>query len=379
MQSRTRKILTAIGLMSGTSMDGIDIALLNTDGERVVERGPKGIRAYPLAFRKELERALNDARQISEREERPGILAEIEAKLTDLHAEAVHAFIAENEFVAADIDLIGFHGQTVLHRPELRLTVQLGDGPGLAHATKIPVIYDMRANDMRHGGQGAPLVPVYHGALAAGLPSELMELPVAFVNIGGIANITWVGRDGRVIAFDTGPGNALIDQWVQAAAGIPFDDNGMIAAEGTLLSEMLARYMDNPFFRQSIPKSLDRDDFLPPSLSEASLEDGARTLARVTAEAIYRALHHLPGPPRLWVVTGGGRRNSRIVSDLSELANNRDGASVMLAEAVGLDGDAMEAEAWAYLAVRSFSELPLTFPETTGCKKPITGGILARP
>ena len=367
---------TAIGLMSGTSLDGIDIALLRTDGKSAVERGPAMGRAYDAAFRRRLQGALEAARAIGTRTERPGDLAQIERELTLLHAEAVRAFLAGNGLSASDIDVVGFHGQTVLHRPDAGLTVQLGDGGLLARETGIDVVHDMRANDMVHGGQGAPLIPVYHAALAAGL-SDFAGKAVVFVNIGGISNITFIGGDGGIVAFDSGPGNTLIDQWVEAHAGIPYDQGGMIASEGRVDPALAGRYLGHAFFTDPVRRSLDRNDFLPPDGAAASLEDGARTLAHVTAAAILRSARHLPERPGLYVVCGGGRLNRVIMDDLAAMARG-EGAEVVAAEAVGLNGDSMEAEAWAYLAVRALGGLPLTFPETTGVKVPVSGGVLSR-
>lgn len=367
---------TAIGLMSGTSMDGIDIALVRTDGRSRVERGAALGIPYDAPFRDRLKQALEDAKLIRQRGERPGTLADIEHELTQRHAEAVQIFLKKNNLQAADIDVIGFHGQTVLHRPDDALTVQLGDGALLARETGIAVVHDMRANDMVHGGQGAPLIPVYHAALAAGLPAELRcGRPVVFVNIGGISNLTFVGMDGNLVAYDSGPGNTLIDQWVEAHAGIPYDQGGMIASEGRVLADLAERYLANPFFVAPTRRSLDRNDFSPPTGADASLEDGARTLAHVTAAAIFKSARHLPEGPGTYIISGGGRLNRIIMRDLTDLAS-KDEATVMSAEEAGLDGDAMEAQAWAYLAVRSLEGLPLTFPGTTGVTEPVTGGVL---
>ncbi len=370
------RIRTAIGLMSGTSLDGIDVALVRTDGEGTVERGPTMGVAYDPAFRKRLQAALETAKAIGRRDERPGDLAAVERELTLRHAEAVSTFLGENGLTAAAVDVIGFHGQTVLHRPDQALTVQLGDGALLAREAGIDVVYDMRANDMAEGGQGAPLIPVYHAALARNLPADC-AFPVVFVNIGGISNLTYVGADGAIVAFDSGPGNTLIDQWVEAQAGIPFDQGGMIASEGRVVASLAARYLDHPFFTAPVRRSLDRNDFLPPAGGDATLEDGARTLAHVTAAAILTSAGHLPQPPRTYVVCGGGRLNRIIMADLADLAGGQ-GARVMAAEEAGLDGDSMEAEAWAYLAVRALDGLPLTFPGTTGVKAAVTGGVVAK-
>nr|WP_314093906.1 anhydro-N-acetylmuramic acid kinase [uncultured Shinella sp.] len=368
---------TAIGLMSGTSLDGIDVALLRTDGESVVERGPSLGRSYDAPFRRRLQGALETAKAIKNRTERPGDLREIERELTLRHAEAVRALLLENDLKAADIDVIGFHGQTVLHRPNDALTVQLGDGGLLADETGIDVVYDMRANDMAQGGQGAPLIPAYHAALAAGL-SQANGKAAVFVNIGGISNLTFIGQGGEtIVAFDSGPGNTLIDQWVEDHAGIPYDQGGMIASEGQVDAGLAERYLSHAFFTDPVRRSLDRNDFRPPEGRDASLEDGARTLAHVTAAAILRSARHLPERPKLYVVCGGGRLNRVIMDDLASLAQV-EGAEVVAAEAVGLNGDSMEAEAWAYLAVRSLRGLPLTFPGTTGVKVPVTGGLLRK-
>jgi len=367
----------AIGLMSGTSMDGIDLAMLETDGDQVIRRGASSFTAYDASFRKLLEKALATAKAIEVRSERPDELADLEAELTDRHAAAVEAFLLREGLTAKDIDVVGFHGQTVLHRPQQALTVQLGDGEALAKRLGIDVVYDLRAHDMTLGGQGAPLVPAYHRALTAGLSGEwAKETPVVFVNIGGISNITYIGPDGDLRAFDSGPGNTLIDQWVKRHAGIPYDSGGAIASEGRVLSGLANRYLSSPFFTAKERISLDRNDFQVPDDKDAGLEDGARTLAFVTAAAIAKAQAHLPEKPKLWILTGGGRHNRLIVEDLT--VATRHTGQVIVAEEAGLNGDSMEAEAWAWLAVRSMLGLPLTYPGTTGVKEPATGGVLAR-
>jgi anhydro-N-acetylmuramic acid kinase len=362
---------TAIGLMSGTSMDGIDVALLRTDGETVVERGPSAGFPYDARFRDRLKQGLVDAKTITQRDQRPGALDALERDLTLRHAEVVNTFLQQNNLSAADIDVLGFHGQTVLHRPDEDLTVQIGDGALLAEETGIDVVYDMRANDMEHGGQGAPLIPAYHAALARG--ANGLAAPVVFVNIGGISNLTFIGEGETLIAYDSGPGNTLIDQWVEAHAGIPFDQGGMIASEGTVLPALAERYLSNAFFTAATRRSLDRNDFAPPEGSDAGLADGARTLAHVTAAAIIKSAGHLPQRPVTYVVCGGGRLNPVIMRDLASLAEV-EGATVLAAEAVGFNGDSMEAEAWAYLAVRALRGLPLTYPGTTGVRQPVSGG-----
>jgi len=377
------KLLRALGLMSGTSMDGIDVALIETDGEHEVVRGPHATYGYPPEFRERLREATNDAHALTDRRARPGRLGEVERELTERHAEAVAAFLTDTAISSTEIDVIGFHGQTVLHRPASRatsfgngadsqsppITVQLGDGELLAKLTGIDVVYDLRAADVEAGGQGAPLVPVYHSALAAKLPQR----PLAFLNIGGVANVTWIGGDGRLIAFDTGPGNALLDDWVLRHTGRPYDANGNLARSGKVHEDVLQQYLMHPHFEQPVPKSLDRNDFTLDLVEGLSPADGAATLAQLTAAAVARSLSWLPEPPVLWLVTGGGRRNKHIMELLAWHLE----APVAPVEAVQLDGDSMEAEAWAYLAVRSLKGLPITYPGTTGVPKPLTGGIVA--
>lgn len=374
----TTEAVLAIGLMSGTSMDGIDVALIETDGERSVRRVGAESFAYDDAFRRRLAEGLEEAKAIARREERPGSLALLERDLTDRHAEAVRAFAVSQGIDLARVDVVGFHGQTVLHRPADALTVQIGDGQRLADALDLAVVHDMRAADMAAGGQGAPLVPAYHAALVAALDEEFRTLPVAVVNIGGISNITYVDGASDPVAFDTGPGNALIDQWVSREASIPFDENGELANEGRVLNSLSEHYLGSDFFAKLAPKSLDRFDFTVPAADAGTVEDVARTLCFVAAEAILKAVPLLPEPPKLWIVAGGGRRHPAIMADLLEGAK-RTGGRVVSAEDVGLDGDATEAEAWAYLAVRSRRGLPLSWPTTTGCRRPTPGGVLSIP
>ncbi len=367
-------IRTAIGLMSGTSMDGIDVALLRTDGRGFIERGPFLGVPYDGGFRDRLKRALELARPLTDRNARPDELRDIELELTERHADAVTAFIGKFGLRRDEIDVLGFHGQTVLHRPDDALTIQIGDGTLLAERTGISVVYDMRANDMVHGGQGAPLVPAYHAALAGRFQTGGQS--VCFVNIGGISNLTYIGAEGRIAAFDSGPGNTLIDQWVEMQTGKTYDPGGEIGGRGRVVADVAARYLGSPFFSGNVRRSLDRGDFKPLADGEASLEDGARTLAHVAAASIVKSASYLPESPSVYIVCGGGRLNGAIMSEFAEMAK-RKGSTVMSAEEAGFDGDAMEAEAWAYLAVRSLEGLPLTYPGTTGVNQPVTGGVLA--
>jgi anhydro-N-acetylmuramic acid kinase len=364
------KTLRALGLMSGTSLDGIDVSLVETDGESSVWRGPSQTFAYSEEQRQLLRLAMEEARLVTQRDDRHGILGEAEVALTHWHAEAVRGFAKREALDLGSLDILGFHGQTVIHRPERRLTVQLGDGKALARELKVRVAYDMRAADVAAGGQGAPLVPVYHRALSQTLPYR----PLAFVNIGGVANITWIGRNGDLVAFDTGPGNALIDDWMKRKAGTACDEGGRHALAGRIDEGIVAQFLGHGYFEERGPKSLDRNTFAGISLDGLSVEDGAATLTAVTVRAIAMARANVPEEPQAWIICGGGRRNAAIMAGLEGLL-----PGVMDAETCGFNGDSMEAEAWAYLAVRSLRGLALSYTGTTGVPQPTTGGVIAGP
>jgi anhydro-N-acetylmuramic acid kinase len=366
--------LRAIGLMSGTSFDGVDVALIETDGERIDALGPVGYRPYSDEERTLLRQALADGAALSDRASRPGVLRQADDFVTRVHAETVEKFIADEKIDRAGIAVVGFHGQTVLHKPQAKLTVQIGDGAALAKRLRLPVAYDFRQADVESGGQGAPVVPVFHQALARDLARPH---PIAVLNIGGVANVTYVDG-GDPVACDTGPGNALIDDFMRARTGAPYDDNGDAAATGTPDYAFIARVLENPFFDLKPPKSLDRNAFAFGNigLPGYSVADGAATLSALTVEAVARVLPHLPAVPRAWIVGGGGARNRTLMKMLAEKLKP---ATVETADAAGFSADALEAQAFAFLAVRSMRGLPLTFPTTSGAPRPMSGGVLARP
>ncbi|MDB5642591.1 MAG: anhydro-N-acetylmuramic acid kinase [Hyphomicrobiales bacterium] len=365
----------AIGLMSGTSMDGIDVALIETDGEAHVAQGAVGFRPYSDPERRLLRAALADARMLTDASARPGILPQAEAFLTRAHAEAVQTFAKANGIDLAGVDVIGFHGQTVLHRPESQLTVQIGDGAELAALLGRPVVYDLRSADVQAGGQGAPLVPVYHRALVQQARREGRDLPsvVALLNLGGVANATILDGDAEPVACDTGPANALLDDFMLARTGQPFDADGALAASGEVDEVALSALLAHPFFDLAPPKSLDRNAFSSAPVNGLNDADGAATLTAFTAGAVAWLLPHLSQKPGLWIACGGGARNPTLLRMLREAL----GAKVATAEDFGWSSDAMEAQAFAYLAVRSRLGLPLTFPGTTGVAAAMTGGRLA--
>lgn len=358
------KLYKALGLMSGTSIDGMDAALIETDGYDHVR--PLGFMGLPYGddFRQKLRGHLGNARGAADL-----AVAEFERELTDLHARLANALMRETGIRA---DLIGFHGQTLFHKPEDRLTVQIGDGQRLAAATGVPVVNDFRSADVRAGGHGAPLVPLYHRALLAA-----HEKPVLILNIGGVSNLTWVGGDGDddILACDVGPGNALIDDWVLRHTGFPYDEDGVLASTGRIDQDAVARALAYPFFSEQPPKSLDRDAFqafVPEHLNAA---DGTATLTMITARGVAAALPFLPQKPRIIYVAGGGRHNKTLMQWIA----NETKCLVHSVDELGWSGDGLEAEAFAWLAVRHVLGEPLSLPKTTGAPHPIKGGRLHKP
>lgn len=344
--------------MSGTSLDGIDAAVIETDGEVVTAVGENLSVPYNSRLRPKLRDLLNG----------DGEVQTIEKELTKAHADAVNELLKKANLTNNDIDLIGFHGQTIFHDPKNQKTVQIGDGQLLAELTGIDVVNDFRTNDVKNGGEGAPFAPLYHAALA-----ENEKLPVAIVNIGGVGNITWIGKGGgNIIAFDTGPGNAMIDDLMFKNTGKPYDEGGKIAASGNVNQAVLSELLQDEYFARKVPKSLDRNHFDCSAANELSIEDGVATLSAFTIESIAKAVEHFPSPPVKYYVTGGGRHNSYIMSGLAKLLK----IPVVKIEEIGTNGDMLEAEAFAFLAVRSFYGLPLSLPSTTGVKEPLTGGVL---
>ena len=349
-------VLKVIGMMSGTSLDGVDAALIETDGEDQVRCGPALTVPYTTKLRERLRRSLGGRAPVKA----------VERDMTLVHAEAVEALLARTGQKAAAIDVVGFHGQTIVHRPAEGVTWQIGDAAALAARVGIDVVADFRSADVAAGGEGAPLVPVFHRALSGSL-----ERPLAVLNIGGVANVTWIGADGDLLAFDTGPGNALIDDWMLTHTGKPIDADGACAARGTVDNRALGQLMAHAYFSRQPPKSLDRNAFDPAPIERLSTEDGAATLTAFTAQAVARASAHFPAPVAAWILTGGGRRNPAL---LQAFRVALPGAAIKAAEEVGWDGDALEAQAFGYLAVRSRRGLPLSFPRTTGVNKPTAGG-----
>lgn len=367
----------SIGMMSGTSLDGIDVAALYTDGKSNIRFGPHKTVAYNDEDRQVLFLALSEARAWAKQTPdfpMPESIAIADALITQRHAEVLSLFLKENQIKAEQVYTVGFHGQTILHnpeggRPEGGRSVQIGDCARLAELTEIDVVGDFRAADILAGGQGAPLVPLYHASLAE---QQKAQVPLAVLNVGGVANITFLGSNGVVLGFDTGPGNALLDDWVFEKTNQPYDKDGLLAMRGSVDPDKLLMMLNNPYFERKPPKSLDRNSFSAASLDGLSAPDGAATLTTLTALGVACALPHLPEAPAHWIICGGGRHNPVLLDALTEAVDKR----VMTAEEAGWPGDEMEAQAFAWLAVRARHGLPTTLPETTGCVSPTSGGKL---
>jgi len=359
-------IRLALGLMSGTSMDGIDAALIETDGEGHV--APRAFMFFPYEpdFRPRLRAAMARALEMHAPARDPLIDA-VEQESTGLHAMAVHRLLAATHTRRDEVAVIGFHGQTIAHRPDRKWTWQIGCGATLKAATRLPVAFDFRSADVAAGGQGAPLAPGYHRAR-----SETLGRPLGVLNLGGVGNLTWFAEDGRWGSFDTGPGNALIDDWVRAHTGRSFDEDGRVAASGSTHENVVQTLADNPWFDAPPPKSLDRNAWDIAACRGLSPGDGAATLTAFTAETVRLALTHVPPIGRL-LVTGGGRLNPVLMAELTR----RCGVPCDPVEAEDWNGDALEAEAFAWLAVRVLDGKPLSWPETTGVPVPMVGGRLA--
>ena len=358
---RTSPIQTIVGMMSGTSMDGIDIAMLKTDGFSHVDFGPADTAPYPDSLRAELIDFLRDP---SRAQHDP--LAALEAKVTASFSTSLLGFLKRHHLQPRDIDLIGLHGQTVYHNPAQRFTRQLGDGSQMAQQTGIAVVDQFRLHDVAQGGQGAPLVPLYHQALASALPK-----PLVILNWGGVGNVTYLDED-TILAFDTGPASALCDDWVRTHFNLPYDEDGRLAQQGRIDTSVLQNLLSHAFFAMTPPKSLDRNAFHAHvnTLMTLNALDGLATLTAFTIHATAKALEHMPKKPLRWLVAGGGRHNQSFMQGLATLLKT----SVEPVERVGWRGDSLEAECFAFLAQRSRLGLPLSLPSTTGVPAPSSGG-----
>lgn len=359
-KSSVNKTYRAIGLMSGTAMDGIDAALIETDGHDDIQRLGFVSCDHDENLRAQLRAQLN----------KHDFDADVERQFTLAQLPIIQQLLDQCSLSFNDIEVIGFHGQTTHHDPDNGITVQMGDGQLLANETGIDVVYDFRTNDMKNGGQGAPLIPVYHRAL---LQNTNVELPIAILNLGGVGNITWVSHDDMV-AFDTGPANAMIDDWVAKQTDQKFDDGGQMASRGNVDEFTLNQFLNLPYFDKAYPKSLDRNDFQNISVEGLSVEGGAATLTEMTVQSVARGIEICPSKPTAIYVTGGGRHNDYMMKRFADVME----LPIHSVDELGWNGDAMEAEGFAYMAVRSLLNEPISFPKTTGCAQAVTGGVYVR-
>lgn len=356
----------ALGAMSGTSLDGVDAAMVRTDGRTISAFGETGYRPYTEAEREKIRAALGRGRD-------PAVVEEAAEIVETAHA----ALLSKIE----GGEIVGFHGQTLFHDPANRVTVQAGDGAILAEVLDMPVVWDFRTTDVEMGGQGAPLAPFFHHACARHIGAER---PLAFLNLGGVGNLTWVdpriadpAAPGALLAFDTGPANAPLDDLMRARLGAARDEGGALAATGTVADGVLEAMLEHPYFLKLPPKSLDRDDFASLGAQVAGLSDAdaAATLTAATATSVMRGMDHCPEPPERLLVTGGGRHNPVMMAMIAAALD----CPVEPVEAAGLDGDMLEAQAFAWLAVRVARGLPTSAPSTTGAGRPVCGGRISAP
>lgn len=368
--------MRVLGFMSGTSLDAVDMAVIETDGETIQAFGPAGERKLSAPTRAVVQAATKAALAWPRGTPEPAVFADAAQAVAREHLEAARGFMAAHGLASGDIDLAGFHGQTVLHeRPtafRIGRTVQLGDASLLADGLGLPVAHDFRTADVAAGGEGAPLAPIYHAALAE---ASGLRTPLAVLNLGGVANITLIDAEGDLLAFDTGPANGMIDLLVQERLGERYDAEGRLAAAGRVDAPALAQLLAHPYFELRGPKSLDRYDFSMAPVEALSLEDAAATLTAFTAEAVRLAVAACPQAPLVLIACGGGRHNPALMRAIAERA----GVRLITAEAAGWRGDSIEAEAFAYLAARTARGLPISFPGTTGAPRPMTGGRVVRP
>jgi anhydro-N-acetylmuramic acid kinase len=363
------KPMVALGLMSGTSLDGIDAALLETDGETVLDIGPSLTIPYPDDFRRRLKKEV----ELASSTDQITTDTELITDLTSLHITSVQKLLSlETTFGKWSApQVIGFHGHTTLHRPEHHITQQIGNPDQLANAIGVPVVADFRVRDVELGGQGAPLAPIFHASMF-----RSKSKPICVVNIGGISNITWIGKGcDELIAFDTGPGNGLLDAWVERMTGQRFDDKGKLSATGVANRDILSKLLSNPYFLRRAPKSLDRSDFSLELLEGLNASDGSATLISFTVETIIAGLYQCPSLPSALYVTGGGRHNDTLMKELTFSSP----CPVHSIEQENWNGDMIEAQAFAFMAVRCVRDMPITFKGTTGTRIPLTGGVLVNP
>jgi anhydro-N-acetylmuramic acid kinase len=364
-------LITSIGLMSGTSCDGIDASIIKSDGEKEVHFIENQFLQYDSNIKIKIRSLKDRINLIIDLENNKLEINSLEREITLLHAKTVNLVIEKSKIERSKINLIGFHGHTIFHNFKEKKTKQIGDGRLLSQLTKLNVINNFRTNDINNGGQGAPLVPIFHKLLKEKLK---LNSPILFLNIGGISNLTFLGKGQEIVSLDTGPGNFIIDKILQLKSKnkIQFDKDGMIAFTGIVNETILDSYLNDPYYECLPPKSLDVNDFNLSALRSLSLEDSVATLSELTALTVVNALNFFKIKPNKIIVCGGGRKNKYIFERIKSLSN----ISINNIDEYKINGDFIESQAFAYLAIRSFLKKPISFPETTGVSKPSTGGDL---
>jgi len=369
-----KKLITAIGLMSGTSGDGIDSSIIESDGENILNIIGNSFYSYNEEIQIKIRNLKEKIQNIDDLKINKDQINTLEEQITILHSKSIEKILKEHNFSMTQVDIVGFHGQTIFHSFEKKISKQLADGKLLANLIKNKVINKFRNNDINNGGQGAPLVPVFHKLIQKKLD---LFLPSVFVNIGGISNLTYIGEEKDIESFDTGPGNFLIDKLLQQKSNnkIQFDKDGVIAFKGSVNEIILENYLSDPYYKKKPPKSLDVNNFSLKLIEGQSLENSIATLSELTARTIVESISHFKKKPKLIILCGGGRKNKYISSQISKLSK----IQTILIDFYKIDGDFIESQAFAYLSIRSLLKKNITFPSTTGVKKPLTGGILSKP
>jgi anhydro-N-acetylmuramic acid kinase len=368
-----KKLITSIGLMSGTSSDGIDASIVRSDGEEALDLIGDFFFPYEEKIRIKIRKLKNKIDKVSDLEVHHAEIAFLEKEITFLHIKAVKIIIKKLKIKKSEINLIGLHGHTIFHSFQNKKTIQLGDGKTLSKLTGLNVIYNFRENDLKNGGQGAPLVPIFHKLLQKKLR---LKMPVVFINIGGISNLTYLDENEQMISFDTGPGNFLIDKLLQLKSKdrMQFDKNGKIALKGNLDKSVLDRYLSDPYYDTLPPKSLDVNNFNLNLVKGISLENSITTLSELTSQSIVKALNFFSRKPKEIILCGGGRKNMYICKRIKQTSNIK----TNVIDEYKVNGDFVESQAFAYLAIRSFLKKPISFPNTTGVSEPMCGGRLVK-
>ncbi len=361
------KYLYSLGLMSGTSMDGIDLSIIKSDGEQFVEVIDDLYHKYNNQFRLKLKTVIDLCNSKEQFDKLSSDIQEIENEITIAHANACKLIVEKNKNIK--IDLIGFHGQTVLHKPQEGYSIQIGDSKLLSKLTKTTVVSNFRKNDILNGGQGAPLAPLYHQLILSKIKSDF---PLVVINIGGISNITYVEKKNKIIGFDTGPGNYLIDKWVKANSKMEFDNKGLLAKSGQLNEKILEKFLSNPYYKKKPPKALDVKDFDLNNLIELNFEDGCTTLSMLTVKSICMAINNFDTRPNLILFSGCVRKIEFIIENIQKILKR----PIHLIDEYNFNGDFIESQAFAYLSIRSYLKKIISLPETTGVKKPCLGGVI---